>query len=187
MKHRLAIITAAFLLTSCGGGSSDRTGCETDYWDGTVGTCLPSGWETLDQETLRQRGVPEETIVVFQSEESVSGQFPTVAVTRERLASEVGSTAYSDANIRSIEVIDGYKHIDTKEKEVAGEKVSLHTFSAQPIEGEPRRRYYQVSLTEGDVGYTVTAVSPVSIGANLEKKMMVLIENFTLDEPVVEE
>lgn len=186
MDNRILIITASIVLVSCG-GSSDSIACDTSYWDGTVGTCLPESWEILDGETLHQRGIPEETIAAFQSSESFSGQFPTVAVTRERLANVVDPAQYSDANMRSVEVLDGYEHIDTREFSIDGETISLHVFTGQPIEGEPRRRFYQVSTTVEDVGYTVTAVSPVSIDKGLEESLLLILEQVTFKEPVVEE
>lgn len=186
MKKRTTIILSCLTLVACGGGSS-AISCDQEYWDGTIGTCLPEGWEVIDSETLYQRGVPEETIVAFQSSESLSGQFPTVAVTREKLASVVEPKTYSDANIRSIQVIDGYEHVDTRDFAIAGEDVSLHIFTAQPIEGEPRRRFYQVSTTYGDTGYTVTGVSPVSIGKELEDKLLLMIGQVVFEEPQTEE
>lgn len=190
MKKQFVLlsIVVSLLLVSCGGGSSSSTAsCDQDYWDGEIGTCLPSGWDILDRETLRQRGVPEETIVAFQSQESVSGQFPIVAITREQLANPVGSDEYSDANIRLISAFEGYEHIDTKDTDVAGQSVSMHMYSAQPIESEPRRRFYQVSLTNGDVGYTVTAAAPISLDGSFEKKMLLMIEQLTFEERKEEE
>lgn len=152
-----------------------------------MGTCLPEKWEVLNTETLRQRGVPEETIAAFQSSESFSGQFPTVAVTRERLANTVDPSQYSSANMRSVEVLDGYEHVDTREFKVDGVKVNLHIFTGQPIEGEPRRRFYQVSTTTGDVGYTVTAVTPLSISKDLDDSILLILGEVTFVEPKEEE
>ncbi|MBT5236947.1 hypothetical protein HOL63_01080 [Candidatus Peregrinibacteria bacterium] len=183
---RIFLFSACVLLAACGGGSA-RSGCEQDYWDGTVGTCLPEGWEIIDKETLRQRGVPEETIVAFQISESVSGQFPTVAVTKERLPNPVTAQNYSSASIRSIEVMEGYTLVDSKDFTVDGEDVSLHIFTAQPIEGEPRRRFFQVSTAIEDIGFTATAVSPVSITKELEEDMMLILEHLVFSEPIEEE
>ncbi|MAE68426.1 MAG: hypothetical protein QF793_00030 [Candidatus Peribacteraceae bacterium] len=187
MKKRIALLSVSLLLTACGGGSGDKVSCDVNYWDGTFGTCLPESWEILNTETLRQRGVPEETIAAFQSSESHSGQFPTVAVTRERLANVVDPKQYSDANMRSVEVLDGYEHVDTRDFEIDGSKISLHVFTGQPIEGEPRRRFYQVSTTVEDTGYTVTAVSPVSINKELEGHILLILEQVTFEEPKEEE
>ena len=179
---RIVVLAAFLLLASCGGSSSEIA-CSQDYWDGTVGTCLPDGWEILDTETLRQRGVPEETIVAFQAKDPISGQFPTVAVTQEQLSSVVDPLQYSDANIRSIEVVEGYTRVDIKDYQIAGTKVSLHIFTAQPIEGEPRRRFYQVSTTDGDMGYTITAVTPVSIDKTTEDAMLLILSGIVFEQP----
>jgi len=183
--RRLFLLSTCLLLTACGGGSAVAV-CDVDYWDGTVGTCLPEGWDIIDQETLRQRGVPEETIVAFQISESVSGQFPTVAITKERLPSPFSANDYSLASIRSVEVMEGYELVDSKDFTVAGEDVSLHIFTAQPIVGEPRRRFLQVSTAIDDIGFTATAVSPVSITNELEDDMMLILDNLFFTAPVEE-
>lgn len=179
------LLGVSLLLAACGGGGSS-TACDTDYWDGVVGTCLPEGWLPLDAETLRQRGVPEETLVAFQRQEPVSGQFPTVAVTREPLAEVTDPMQYSDANIRSVVVLEGYEVVDSKDFTVDGNKVKIHIFTAQPIEGEPRRRFYQVSTTVGDVGYTFTGVTPISIDTDVEKEVMLMLTEMTLTAPKAE-
>lgn len=184
---RLTTALVCVLLVSCGGGSSDSNSCDQDFWNGEVGTCLPEGWDVLDSETLRQRGVPEETIVGFQLSEAVSGQFPTVAITREKLATVVTPARYSEANIRSVEVLSGYELIDSKEFTVDEEAVTLHVFSGQPIEGEPSRRFYQVSTTSDNTGYTITAVTPLSIDSDLEEQVLLMLKNFTLTAPLEED
>lgn len=187
MKRPTSFVLTCLLLTACGGGGSSAVSCDKDYWDGTVGTCIPENWDVLDTETLRQRGVPEETIVGFQSTQAVSGQFPTVAVTRERLTSAIAPMQYSEASIRSIQVLANYKEIDLKEFDVDGETVTLHIFSGQPIEGEPGRRFYQLSTVAGSNGYTMTAVTPLSVSSDLDEQVMLMLEHFTLEEPVEEE
>lgn len=185
MIQRISLFLISLTLVACG-SSGSAVSCDRDYWDGEVGTCIPEGWEILDSETLAQRGVPEETIVAFQAKESVSGQFPTVAITREKLASVTDPLQYSDASVRSIEVVEGYEHVDTKDVSLAGTDVRLHIFTAQPIDGEPRRKFFQASTTHGDVGYTVTGVSPVSIDKTLENQLLIMIEQLTFEEQKTE-
>ncbi len=182
---RLSLLSLCFFLAACGGSS--EVVCNQEYWDGIVGTCIPEGWDTISQEVLRQRGVPEETIVAFQKSESVSGQFPTVAITQERLPNLVKPDDYSQASIRSIEVMEGYEMLDTQDFDIAGEEVSLHIFTAQPIEGEPRRRFFQVSTTYEDSGFTITGVSPVSIDNDVEQQLMIILENVIFEAPTEEE
>ena len=181
---RLLILSACLVLSAC--GNSAEVTCDPQYWDGTVGTCLPEGWDIIDQETLRQRGVPAETIVAFQKTESVSGQFPTVAITKEILPDPVSSENYSAASIRSVEVMEGYTLVDTQTISVEEEDASMHIFTAQPLVGEPRRRFYQVSVVRDDAGFTVTGVSPVSIDKDVEDAMMLIINNVVFTEPTKE-
>ena len=188
MRKRVFLLGAiSILLLSCSKGGGTETVCAEDYWDGEVGTCLPDKWIVVDSETLLQRGVPPETIVAFQAEQAVSGQFPTVAVTREVLSQEVSAADYSSASIRSVSVLPGYEQVDSRDIRIDDAKVSLHIFSAQPDTGEPRRRYYQVSLPKGQKGYTITATTPVAIEDAMEKQVLAIIEGFTLTEPVKKE
>jgi len=188
MKYRALVLTTCFILASCGGGSAGGdAACKEDYWDGTYGTCLPSDWVVIDSETLRQRGVPEDTVVAFQSEIPISGQFPTVTVTQEVLARATSPQVYSDASIRSVTVLPGYKELDTLDMRVAGEKVRLHVFAAQPTADEPLRRFYQVSTVSDGVGYSITATTPASVEELLENQVLLILRESVFAETTVKE
>ena len=187
MKRLLATLALLSLLTACGGGRSREVACEQEYWDGTYGTCLPSGWILVDRETLRQRGVPEDVIVAFQAETSVSGQFPTVTVTRERLTQETDPEDYSEASIRSVSVLPDYELLDSREVTVDEVRISLHVFTAKPVTQEPMRRFYQVSTTFGGVGYTITGSAPVSVSDATAKEITLILTNSTFVGAVEEE
>lgn len=187
MKDSFRLIALATLfLSACGSGSSAVT-CDDLYWDGTAGICVPEGWEVVNRETLRQRGVPEETVFGLQYKEAISDQFPTVVVTEEVLTGVLEPADYSDASIRAITVLNGYERVDQKEITIDGAKVQMHIFTGQPIEGEPKRRFVQVSTAASNKGYTFMAVSPVSISNALEKQIMLMTESFTLEEPKTED
>ena len=155
------------LLVGCGGSGSVAE-CQDQYWDGAVGTCLPDGWNVVDRETLSQRGVGEEVVAAFQDEDSVSGQFPTVLVTREAVAGDVTPEAYSKASVRSVTTLPGYKLVDSRSVVIDGSQVDMHIFSAQPLSEEPERKFYQISTTHGGAGYTFTALTPISTSSALE-------------------
>lgn len=180
----LFLAVGTIVLSGCSGSGGSKTACVQDYWDGEVGTCLPEGWIVVDSETLLQRGVPQETLVAFQAEQAISGQFPTVAVTREVMVQEVSAEDYSLASIRSVSVLPGYEQVDSRDIRIDEAKISLHIFTAQPDTGEPRRKYYQVSTTKGQKGYTMTATTPVAIEDALEKQVLAILGGFTLSEPV---
>ena len=176
MRYRLLLLTLCLPLAACGdddGGGN--VSCKSDYWDGTYGTCLPDNWVVIDSETLRQRGVPGDTIVAFQSEVPVSGQFPTVTVTREPLIDVVDPEDYSSASVRAVTVLPGYQELDTRETNIAGEKVHMHVFKAQPAEGETLRRFFQVSTVAKGAGYSVTATTPVSLDDALENQVLLIL------------
>ena len=173
----------ALLLTACGSSGEAEVACSLEYWDGTIGTCLPDEWGVLDSETLRRRGVPEETIAAFQADQAVSGQFPTVTVTQESLSRPTTPEAYSQASIRSVSVLPGYSELETTSMEIDGNTVQLHVFSAQPVESDPARRFYQVSTVADEKGYSFTAATPISISDILEQQVLLILGNVTLEAP----
>lgn len=180
----LAALSLALLLAGCGGSSSGTAVvCTEQFWNGVVGLCLPPGWSVLEREKLAERGVPDQVIVAFQSEKTVSGQTPTITVTSEQLGSPLDSPAYSKASIRSVTTLPGYRLIDSRSATVEGQSVDLHVFSAQPIAGEPERRFFQLSAVAANVGYTATALTPVAISDQLEKEILLIMNSLRFSEP----
>ncbi len=189
MTRRLAaLVLPLFLLASCGGSGGTATiSCREQYWDGSVGLCLPGGWNVVDRETLADRGVPDEVIVAFQTATAAAGQFPTVTVTRESLTEPLDSEDYSAASIKSVSTLPGYALVDTQNVVVDGNTVGMHIFTAQPLNDEPARRFYQVSAVEGGAGYTVTGLAPVSADATLDGELKLILDSLTFDEPAATE
>ena len=130
----------------------------------------------MDSETQRHRGVPEETILVLRADEAISGQFPTVTVTKEVIDDE-GLTAkdYSDASVRSVSALPGYKELDMRDVSIDGQNVGLHIFSAQPVQADPANRFYQVSTIHDSNGYTVTGIAPMFIKEEVEKQIVLIL------------
>ena len=174
------------LLVACGGGGAS-TACVSEYWDGSIGTCLPEDWKVVEKSALEQRGVPPEVVVAFQAEQPVSGQFPTVTVTREALTEEIEPTQYSELSVQSVRGIPQYEEIDDREITIDDETVHLHIFSAQPREEEPKAKFYQVSVALGTTGYSYTAALPLGVEDDLEDQVLLILENATLLPPTEEE
>lgn len=184
MKKSVLLITASLLLLSaCGGGDEAASQCDSRYWDGTVGTCLPKGWHVVDRAGLDQRGVPRDVLVAFQSDSPASGQFPTVTVTREALANPVDPASYSEASTQAVRSLPGFEQIDLRSVTIDEEAVSLHIFNAQPKSDAPKTRFYQLSTTAENAGYSYTAAVPVSIDSSLENQLLLIIQNATFIAP----
>ncbi len=183
--HFLVTTVLLTVLAACGG--SAPVACEQSYWDGEVGTCLPSGWHVLDRANLDDRGVPEEAVVAFQTDESIAGQYLTIVVTREDFSQEVLSPDYSEAGVASVSTLPGYARLDERSVEIDGEDHILHVFTAQPSEEQPMARFYQLSLAKGRQGYTFTAATPVSIDDSAEDRITAILENATLQAPAQNE
>ncbi len=182
-KALLASLALGFLLTGCGGSTATQASCANAYWDGTVGTCLPEGWRVIDRSVLDQRGAPPEVIVAFQAEKPVSGQFPTVTVTRETLKENLSSPEYSEASIQSVTTLPGYTEGEASAVTIDEESVKLHTFTAQPKADEPQVRFFQVSIAAQSTGYTFTGAVPLTIPAATEAQIKLILQNATLKEP----
>ncbi len=172
--------TLALILVACG---STVVECTQRYWDGQVGTCLPEGWHVLDRANLDERGVPEEAVVAFQTDESIAGQYLTIVVTREDLPQEVSSVDYSEAGAASVTTLPGYARIEERKVTIDGEKHILHAFTAQPSDAQPMARFYQLSMAKGKTGYTFTVATPVSIDSSAEDRILSILENATLQAP----
>lgn len=182
MNRRVLLSGLCLLLSACGGGDAEIA-CESQYWDGTVGTCLPQGWQVVEQSVLEEKGVPEEVVAAFQSQTPVSGQYATVTVTEEPLDQPMDSTAYSAASITSVTSLPGYERIDEEEVEVGGEAVTIHIFAAQPRADQPQVRFYQLSAVGNGVGYTFTAAMPLSVEEELENEILLILRNATFADP----
>lgn len=178
------LLLLSLFLVSCGSsGSTETTQCQT-YWFDQIGACLPGSWKLIDRTELAQRGVPEDVLIAFQSDTAVSGQFPTVSVTREPLSTVVAPADYSDATIRSVSVLPGYKLIDQKKVTIDGVSLPVHVFFAQPLTGEPQRRFLQVSTVVGQNGYAITALTPLTVSSDLESEILTILGSVTFVAPV---
>jgi len=187
MRRFLVTLFLVSFLASCGGGSpSKEVVCKEQFWNGIVALCLPAGWTVLEREKLEERGVPEQVLVAFQSEQAVSGQTPTLTVTSEQLPVALDSPAYSRASIRSVASLPGYKLLDSRTMEVEGQTVELHVFTAQPVDGEPERRFFQLSAVAANIGYTFTALTPVSISDQLQKEITLIMNSVRFSEPTAQ-
>jgi hypothetical protein len=180
-KFSISAVSLLFL-AACGGSSSGDVACENNYWDGTVGTCLPAGWQVVDRATLDQRGSPPEVLVAFQAEKPVSGQFPTVTVTREALRQPMESSEYSDVSMESVTTLPGYEELSRDGVTINESDVTLHTFTAQPRSEEPKVRFAQVSIAKEGAGFTFTGAVPLTVPENVEQEIELILKNATLVE-----
>jgi hypothetical protein len=185
MRKTIALLSLVFLLAGCSGSgsSSSQATCKQQYWDGTIGVCLPTNWKVVDHETLQSRGVPDEVIAAFQTSQVVAGQNPTVTVTKETLQSDLDPVTYSQASIRAVASLPAYKMIDTRAVKIGGKNLELHVFSAKPLPEEPERRFYQLSTTSKSVGYTLTALTPLSVSSSLETEVLTIMRSITFTDP----
>lgn len=182
MRKAFVITITSCFLAACGSSTPD-VACETQFWNGKVGTCLPTGWDLLSSETLDRYGIPSETVAAFQSTEARDGQFDTVTVTEEPLAQELSSEEYSAANIQAVSTLPDYNLQDKQDVTIDEQDTTLHIFAARPIPDKPIRRYYQVSIVQGSTGYTFTGSLPLSISGTAEQEVQFILRSATLIDP----
>ena len=185
-KHLSVVLSLSFLLVSCGGSTTTAT-CTRQYWDGLVGTCLPADWAVIEREALSERGISEDVVVAFKREKAVNGQFPTVTVTQEALSAPVDAATYSAASVQSVSVLPGYKQIDQETLVIDGADITLHIFMAQPSQDEPEQRFYQLSTTMANFGYSVTGLTPLSPSRDIEKEIKQIMSTVTFQAPLPEQ
>lgn len=183
-RFRAVIIVSAALLSACGGSSKKTEAtCASTYWDGTVGTCLPTGWNALSHDEVIARGMPQEVRIAFQAVDTLSGQFPTVTVTHERLREEMKPADYSAASMELVARRKDYTKVDATDVTVDGQKVSLHVFSAQPLSEEPKQRFYQLATSAGTDGYVFTAALPLTAPEELVSQVKLILTKVTFQAP----
>ncbi len=171
------------LLSGCGGSSSTEVTCTQQYWNGTIGICLPTGWQIMERERLDQLGVGADTILALQTTKPVSGTLPNVTITTEILKRPTDTLTYSKASVRAVSALPGYQMIDERAVTVDGTASEIHVYSAQPAADQPKNRYYQLSAVSNGVGYTVTAFAPLSISQTLEQQILLMLGSFTFVQP----
>jgi hypothetical protein len=145
--------------------------------------CLTDGWRVVDRDTLVERGISDDVIVAFQSQTAVSGQFPTITVTKENLSQDMKPEDYSDASIRSVSALPGYKQIDNRAVTIDGADLKIHVFSAQLLADEPERRFLQLSSVSKGAGYTFTALTPLSVDKTLENQILTMMKSVSFKAP----
>lgn len=180
---RSAALTLLFPLVLAGcGKATQQVTCTQQYWNGTIGMCLPQGWELMAKERLDQLGVPGDVIAAFQLTTPVSGIYPNVTVTSEQLPQAMPSETYSKNSIRAVTSLPQYQLIDTRPISVDGDNVDIHIYSAQPSADQPQARFYQVSAVSAGNGYTVTAYTPLTLSTNLESQILLMLQSLTFKE-----
>ncbi len=186
MKHTrfTFVLMAVVLCTACSSSTSKKTVvCTQQYWNGSVGVCLPAGWHVLSKESMQTLGIPQETIAAFQSDIPHAGQIDTVTITSEPLTEEMKMKDYSAASMLAVSALADYQLIDKQTITVDSEEVSLHVFSARPSPDQPSRRYYQVSGVSKKIGYTFTGSFPLSISETEAAEVKLILESATFIDP----
>lgn len=186
MKRTIAGLSLILVLAGCGGSTTTTAAvtCKEQYWDGTIGLCLPDGWKVMDSETLRSREVGEETIAAFQADQATAGQFPVLTVTREILPEAADSAQYSDDSIRKVKAsVLQYKLIDMRNQKVDEQDANVHIFSGQTKADSPERRFAQMSVVSGDSGFTISARTPLAASDTLQKQILLMFGTVTFKAP----
>lgn len=179
------LLTLLVTLAACSssGSKTVKVVCDQQFWNSSFAACLPKGWKVLSSDTLRQLGVPEETVAAFQFDTPHAGQLDTVSVTREPLTQDLSTTDYSNSNILSVSALPDYKLIDKIVAYIDGKESAIHVFSARPAPEQPVRRYYQLSAVSDKNGYTFTGSFPLSIQDSEASEVQFILKNVSFINP----
>lgn len=181
--RRIATLALSVLLL--GGCGTAKSSCTEKTDVAELRLCIAEGWERVAEETLKEKAVPEETVAAFSSTGGGSGQRDNLVISREKLPGPVPSIAFAEANVKTLQTVPEYALTETREVKVDGEVTLLHIFTAQPAPDIPARRFYQLSLTHGAMGYTLTGTLPFSVDSTTEDTLvdMILSTEFAEEEP----
>ncbi len=183
MRRTPLLLSLSLLLAACGGSSGTTATCDQQYWDGKVGTCLPENWHVVTTADLQTRGAPGEVVVAFQANDSIAGRFPLVTVTSQSLTVAMDPVTFDAQNRTSVKTLPGYTLVDEKKTVIDGEDLMLHIFTAQPVAEQAVQRFYQISSSVKDKGYTFTGVLPLSVNKETEAAMMTIMTHVTFTDP----
>lgn len=179
-QHFLASIAITLLLLpAC---RASKKSCAEQVTVENVRLCLAKGWEQVSAETLKEKKVPEETLAAFHRTDSAGGQRDNVVLSVEALPGKVSDLAYAEANIKSIAAIPEYTLIEKREVKMEGDVTQLHIFTGRPVPDVPVRRFYQLSITEGTTGYTLTGTLPYSIEEESEETLLAILQSVRVKE-----
>ncbi len=178
-KTRIALGgTFLLLLLGCSGSGIN---CDETVKGKEYSICLLSDWEQVPEETLRQEGVPEETLAAFQMKVERGGQRDNVVITKERVKSGVTSMQYAEVNIKIVDKTPEYSAGEKREVEIDGDKTLLHIFTARPVQDLPARRFYQVSAVKGTTGYVVTGTLPFTVDEETEAGIIAMVTSASFE------
>lgn len=177
VRHVVVGLLVILSLTACGGGGKDKKIACTSTDVPPLRLCIAEGWERMGTDQMASLKIPEETLAAFRSSSREDGQRFTLVATREEVSDVPHQIAYGEANRKSVQALPGYEHLEDREVTVAGSPAVLHTFVARPIADQPKRRFYQVSLLQESIGYTVTASSPLSIEKATEDSLFQMVQS----------
>jgi hypothetical protein len=179
VKSLLPSLFIVLILASC--GSKAKT-CTDTLWVKDFGICIAEGWEQVPDATLKEEGVPIETVAAFHRTEERGGQRDNIVVSVESLPGTVSPLAYSEANIAVIEAIPDYALLEKNEVKIDGKVTILHVFTARPVADLPVRRFYQLSLVKGTSGYTFTGTLPFSTDDASEDAITDMLLSVTMEK-----
>ncbi len=179
-SSRSPVVCTLLLLAACGGTS---VSCGENVWTGEFGLCLSEGWEQILDATLKQEGVPMETVAAFHRTDPSGGQRDNIVVSMEALPGNVPALAYAEANLKVVEAVPDYAQLEKREVKIDGAVTLLHIFTARPVADLPVRRFYQLSIVKGMSGYTFTGTLPFATDDAAEKTLTDMLLSVTMEKP----
>lgn len=147
----------------------------TKYWSGTVGACLPKGWEALDRTELLRARTSKDVVAGIKTDIPLDDITSFVTI-RYGVLDSVDFVSNSQ--------IVGYEEVETLTVNVGGRERTLRIFDALAKKRE-KFRYYEMNngISLSDKHFAVTMVTPTDISSSDYAEIIAFYKSLTFKKP----
>ncbi|MBI5414091.1 hypothetical protein HZA38_01085 [Candidatus Peregrinibacteria bacterium] len=183
-----SLLGALLIFAGCGGGSPEYqipgdTELESISLQG-ISLKKPPSWELIDR-TDRPDAIPSDVILLMRSVEPWGAQlnFALVGVGKEKLPENTSSIQYAKAAVQKTEQeIVNYESVSEEDIDIQGNKAIFLQFRGKESLSGDVREWFHLFVAKNDMGYVVSAVTPLDAEANQKEFIKSIVKSFAFRE-----